>query len=251
MKRPHKKHDHGNADRWLLTYADLITLLLGLFVILYAMSKIDAGKYAEIVSALNGVFGSPKGALAGNAALLPNPNTALQTERQRIAQEIRSALDLERGKLPISVTENERGITVHIMEELLFPSGSADLKRASLNAMDTLAGILRRLPNDLRVEGHTDNVPISTAQFPSNWHLSVARALNVGYYLILQHGLTQERVSIVGYSEYQPLEDNDTPEHRARNRRVDIVILAGGAPDARAGKTPTEMPGAPLGKAGL
>jgi chemotaxis protein MotB len=251
MKRPHNKHEHGNADRWLLTYADLITLLLGLFVILYAMSKIDAGKYAEIVSALNGVFGSPKGALAGNAALLPNPNAALQTERQRIAQEIRSALDLDRQKLPITVTENERGVTVHIMEELLFPSGSADLKRASLNAMDTLAGILRRLPNDLRVEGHTDNVPISTAQFPSNWHLSVARALNVGYYLILQHGLTQERVSIVGYSEYQPLERNDTPEHRARNRRVDIVILAGGAPDARAGRTPPGTPGVPLGKVGL
>jgi chemotaxis protein MotB len=251
MKRPHKKQDHGNSDRWLLTYADLITLLLGLFVILYAMSKIDAGKYAEIVSALNGVFGSPKGALAGNAALLPSPNTTLQTERQRIAQEIRSALDLDSQKLPIAVTENERGVTVHIMEELLFPSGSADLKRASLNAMDTLAGILRRLPNDLRVEGHTDNVPISTAQFPSNWHLSVARALNVGYYLILQHGLTQERVTIVGYSEYQPLEKNDTPEHRAQNRRVDIVILAGGAPDAPAGKTPSEVPGVPLGKVGL
>jgi chemotaxis protein MotB len=251
MKRPHKKHEHGNSERWLLTYADLITLLLGLFVILYAMSKIDAGKYAEIVSALNGVFGSPKGALAGNAALLPSPNTALQTERQRIAQEIRSALDLDSQKLPIAVTENERGVTVHIMEELLFPSGSADLKRASLNAMDTLAGILRRLPNDLRVEGHTDNVPISTAQFPSNWHLSVARALNVGYYLILQHGLTQERVTIVGYSEYQPLEKNDTPGHRAQNRRVDIVILAGGAPDARAGRTPSGVPGAPLGKAGL
>jgi chemotaxis protein MotB len=251
MKRPHKKHEHGNSDRWLLTYADLITLLLGLFVILYAMSKIDAGKYAEIVSALNGVFGSPKGALAGNAALLPSPNTALQTERQRIAQEIRSALDLDSQKLPIAVTENERGVTVHIMEELLFPSGSADLKRASLNAMDTLAGILRRLPNDLRVEGHTDNVPISTAQFPSNWHLSVARALNVGYYLILQHGLTQERVSIVGYAVYQPLEKNDTPGHRAQNRRVDIVILAGGAPDGRAGNTPSGIPGVPLGKVGL
>jgi chemotaxis protein MotB len=250
MKRPHNKLDHGNADRWLLTYADLITLLLGLFVILYAMSKIDAGKYAEIVSALNGVFGAGKGVLAGDAGLLQTPNTALQTERQRIAQEIRGALNLDNPELPITVTENERGVTVHIMEELLFPSGSADLKRASLNAMDTLAGILRRLPNDLRVEGHTDNVPISTAQFPSNWHLSVARALNIGYYLILQHGLTQERVSIVGYSEYQPLEKNDTPEHRARNRRVDIVILAGGPQDAQAGGTQPEMPGVPPGKVG-
>jgi chemotaxis protein MotB len=85
------------------------------------------------------------------------------------------------------------------------------------------------LPNDLRVEGHTDNVPINTAQFPSNWHLSVARALNVAYYLIERHGMTQERVSVVGYSEFQPLVPNSSAENRSRNRRVDIVIVANGA----------------------
>jgi chemotaxis protein MotB len=144
------------------------------------------------------------------------------------------------------VSTNERGVTVHIMEEMLFPSGSADLKQASLPAMDTLAGVLRLLKNDLRVEGHTDNVPINTTQFPSNWHLSVARALNVAYYLIERHGLTQERVSVVGYSEYRPLVANDSPANRSRNRRVDIVILTGGggqkttaaSPTADAGRVP-------------
>ncbi len=237
MKKPQKHSEPENSDRWLLTYADLITLLLGLFVILYAMSKIDAGKYAEIVSALGGVFGSPKGVLTGNAGMLENPLTSMQTERQRIAQEISGALHLENHKLPITITENERGVTVHIMEELLFASGSADIKKSSLSTLDTLARILKKLENDLRVEGHTDNVPINTLQFPSNWHLSVARAVNIGYYLILRHQLNAEKVSVVGYAEYRPLAPNDSPESMARNRRVDIVIIANGLhPGAGSGK---------------
>jgi chemotaxis protein MotB len=228
MKPKPKHNGEDNPDRWLLTYSDLITLLLGLFVILYAMSKIDAGRYSEVVTALNGVFGAPQGILTGNPSLLDNPSNALQSDKQRIAEEIRSALRLDQRNLPVSITENERGITVHIMEELLFASGSADLKQASLVMLDTLAAVLRTLPNDLRVEGHTDDVPINTAQFPSNWHLSVARALNVAYYLIQRHNLVQERVSVVGYSEFQPLAPNDSPANRAKNRRVDIVIVAGG-----------------------
>lgn len=228
--KPLMKHpEPENSERWLLTYADLITLLLGLFVILYAMSKIDAGKYTEVVSALNGVFGAPTGILTGSPSLLENPSTALLSEKQKIAQEIRSVLRLDERAMPITITENERGVTVHIMEELLFASGNADLKQTSLIAMDTIASVLRTLPNDLRVEGHTDNVPINTAQFPSNWHLSVARALTVAYYLIQRHGLTQERVSVVGYSEFKPLVPNDNAENRSRNRRVDIVIVATGA----------------------
>lgn len=228
MKRARKPREQGNEDRWLLTYSDLITLLLGLFVILYAISKVDAGKYVEIASALNGVFGAPRGILTGNPSLIEQPGSALQTERQRIVRDMRNALQLDSQQLPITITENERGVTVHIMEELLFASGSAVIKSSSLVTLDTLAGVLRRLPNDLRVEGHTDNVPISTAQFPSNWHLSVSRALNVAYYLIQRHGLIQERVSVVGYSEYLPIAPNNTPEDRSKNRRVDIVIVATG-----------------------
>jgi chemotaxis protein MotB len=225
MKRRRRLPHHNNEDRWLLTYSDLITLLLGLFVILYAISKVDAGKYAEIASALNGVFGSQRGVISVRPAVL-DQSAILQSERQRIVRDVRNALQLDTQQMPITVTENERGVTVHIMEELLFASGSADIKASSLSALDTLAGVLRTLPNDLRVEGHTDNVPITTLQFPSNWHLSVARALNVAYYLIQQHGLIQERVSVVGYSEFLPIAANDTPEHRSQNRRVDIVILA-------------------------
>ena len=217
---------HDNSERWLLTYADLITLLLGLFVILYAMSKIDAGKYAEIVSALGGVFGSSKGVMAGNQGMMNSPIPMIQNERQRIAQDIRSALHLETKRLPIAISTNERGVTVHIMDELLFASGSAEIKESSMPALDSLARVLGELPNDFRVEGHTDNLPISTSAYPSNWHLSVARAVSIAYYLIQMHSLKPEKVSAVGYAEYQPMVPNDSDVHRAQNRRVDIVILA-------------------------
>lgn len=236
-KRPRAGHeDHDNSERWLLTYADLITLLLGLFVILYAMSKIDAGRYNEIVNALGGVFGSPRGVLIGEGAALENQMSQLLSERQRISREISSALSLDTHKLPITVNESERGVTVHIMEELLFISGSAEIRAASLPALDSLARVLRQLPNDIRVEGHTDNVPISTPAFPSNWHLSVSRAVNVGFYLIERHRLAADKVAVVGYAEYRPIVPNDTPEHRASNRRVDIVILAQGVTEDTADK---------------
>ena len=226
MKKKSHAGEHENSERWLLTYADLITLLLGLFVILYAMSKIDAGKYAEIVNAMGGIFGSSKGVMAGNNGVVSSQIPLIQNERQKIAQDLRSALHLEAKKLPIAISSNERGITVHIMDELLFASGSADIKESSMPALDSLARVLRELPNDVRVEGHTDNVPISSAQYPSNWHLSVARAVSIAYYLIQKHSLNPEKVAAVGFAEYQPLVPNDSDVHRAQNRRVDIVILA-------------------------
>jgi chemotaxis protein MotB len=223
-----KKVDHGEHDsseRWLLTYSDLITLLLGLFVILYAMSKVDAGKYAELVEALGGVFGKGKSSMMeGGAGVMSLPIPKMKSERDRIMEDIRGALKNQEKQKLISVSQNERGLTVHLMEELLFISGSADLKASSLSTLDTLAAVLKELPNNLRVEGHTDDVPIHTAAFPSNWHLSVARALNTAFYLIEKHKVNPEKISVVGYSEYRPLVPNISDETRIKNRRVDIVI---------------------------
>lgn len=224
-----RRHDeHENHERWLLTYADLITLLLGLFVILYAMSKIDAAKYAEMVSALSGVFGSSRPSIVqANSGIIDMPSAVLKTEREKIIAELRNVLHRNLVDGLASVTYDERGVIVHLLEELLFASGSAQLKKNSLTTLDTLATVLKTLSNELRVEGHTDNVPIRTASFPSNWHLSVARAVTAGFYLIDRHGIKAERVSVVGYAEYRPLVPNTTPENRSRNRRVDIVILMG------------------------
>jgi chemotaxis protein MotB len=229
-KKTAVKKGKNQSDRWLLTYADLITLLLGLFVILYAMSKIDVEKYTELVNALGGVFGRENpGIFSGERSPIPPIVNGVQAQRQKIAQEINSALTGSMKKGLVTVTQNERGITVHMMEELLFASGSAELKASSLYALDTLTGIIARLPNDIRIEGHTDNVPISTPLFPSNWHLSVARAVNTAYYMMGKQRIEPEKISVVGYSEYRPLVANTSGENRARNRRVDIIIVTNAA----------------------
>ncbi|HTY37980.1 MAG TPA: OmpA family protein [Bacteroidota bacterium] len=243
MKRRqhHEDGEHENSERWLLTYADLITLLLGLFVILYAMSKIDTEKYSQVVAALGGVFGSPEAtAMKLNVVDVVKTLPEFYRERARIEAEIRKGLDLGSKSLPITITQDERGVTVHLQEQLLFGSGSADLKQTSLSTLDQLAEVLKKMKNDVRVEGHTDNVPIATGAFPSNWHLSVGRALNVGYYLIEKHGMNAERVSVVGYSEYRPLLPNTSEENRARNRRVDIVIVAESAMKQDGAATPEQ-----------
>jgi chemotaxis protein MotB len=112
-----------------------------------------------------------------------------------------------------------------LLERLLFESGSAELKPEAKAVLDTIAEILKFLPNKIRIEGHTDDRPIRSARFPSNWHLSVARALNTAYYL-MSKGVNPEKISIAGYSEYRPIAPNDSEENRAKNRRVDIVIIS-------------------------
>ncbi|MDH3252675.1 MAG: OmpA family protein, partial [Ignavibacteria bacterium] len=203
MKRVARKEEHDNADRWLLTYADLITLLLGLFVILYAVSKIDGEKYSKMINALGGVFGKePVGVFQGTKVIVEPELSSLEAERQQIERTIEAAIPVDGS---ISITQNERGVTVHIMDELLFSSGSAVLKTGALTLLDDLSGVLRQMPHDIRVEGHTDNVPIQTAVFPSNWHLSVARAVNAAHFMVQRCNIAPERVSVVGYSEYRPL----------------------------------------------
>lgn len=230
--RTQKKTPEHSSERWLLTYADLITLLLGLFVILYAMSQVDSGKYSRVVQALGGMFGN---------SVMPGEGTAvLPKHREEIEARVRSALYDDLQSQMVSVSQDARGVVVHLAEELLFPSGSATLKGASLQRLDLLGAVLKTLPNEIRIEGHTDDVPINTAAFPSNWHLSVSRAMSVGEYLMGRITLDPERVTIVGYSQYKPLVSNSTPENRAKNRRVDIVIVAGSREQLSAGKDPSQ-----------
>jgi len=213
--------ESGEKDRYLITYSDLITLLLGLFIILYAISKIDVDKYEKMITAMGDVFGS-----RGKVVNMKSAGTSLiPNNGNRLMSELNQLIDQYHYNKSIRLEENERGVTIHILDDILFPSGSSILAGYPVTVLNRLAEILKELPNDIRIEGHTDNVPINTPVFPSNWHLSVSRALNTAYYLINNEGLNPEKISIVGYSEYKPIATNDTQEGRASNRRVDIVII--------------------------
>ncbi|MGB9702922.1 MAG: OmpA family protein [Candidatus Kapaibacteriota bacterium] len=226
------EHNTG-ADRYLITYADLITLLLGLFVILYASSQVDKTKFAEFSEAFGKYFSAKdmsvlekkNGELSGGKGVLPQP-TFSQKEQvtvQQLYSEIEQKLQpfIANGKLSIKLAGNS--ITVTLPEVLLFQSGKSNILPQSMPVLDSLAVTLKGLPFEIYVDGHTDAIPIKTFQFESNWHLSVDRALNTGYYLI-QRGLTEKNVIIRGFGSERPVDDNSTPEGRARNRRVEINI---------------------------
>lgn len=213
-------HEDGDKDRYLITYADLITLLLGLFIILYTMSNIDVTKYKGVVTALGNVFGSET-----ELKTLNQQNVVIPKPSHKLTDELNKLIVNYNYSNSIRLEENERGVTIHILEDILFHSGRAGLNEVSKLVLKRLAVVIKNIPNDIRIEGHTDNIPINTQQYPSNWHLSVDRALGTAYYLIQYEGMSADKVSVVGYAEYRPIAPNETSETRALNRRVDIVIL--------------------------
>ena len=171
---------------------------------------------------MGNVFGSKDKIISSEINVMPLRES--QNEGT-LKTELTKLIDKYHYNNSIRLEENARGITIHILDDILFASGNADLTDSSKEVLSRLALILKELPNDIRVEGHTDNVPINTHAFPSNWHLSVARALNTAYYLISDEGLSADKVSIVGFSKYKPIDTNETSTGRASNRRVDIVII--------------------------
>jgi len=226
------EHNTG-SDRYLITYADLITLLLGLFVILYAASQVDKTKFSELSAALAQYF-NPKtgkilekgeGELTGGKGVLPAPEFSVNKEKS--LQEVRTELEQKLSELisqkKITIAQTGTTITLVLPEVLLFQSGKAQINNDSYPILDSIASILKQLPFEIYIDGHTDIIPIRTFQYESNWHLSVDRALNVGYYLI-QKGIVEKNVVIRGFGPERPIDDNSTPEGRSRNRRVEITI---------------------------
>ncbi|NLT50041.1 MAG: OmpA family protein [Ignavibacteria bacterium] len=216
-----------NADRYILTYADLITLLLGLFIILYAISNIDIQKYEKMISAMGNTFGNADFNKAANQKItIPEQdNVTIIDPQEKLQERLQNVIEHQNYGEKVKLIENERGVTIRILDDILFQSGKADLGANSQKVLASLAEIIKTLPNDIRIEGHTDNVPVLGGQYASNWHLSVARATNTAYYLMTVQEVNPEKVSIVGYSSYKPIATNETNEGKALNRRVDIVIL--------------------------
>jgi chemotaxis protein MotB len=216
--------DHG---RWLLTYADMITLLLALFIVMYSMSQIDAKRFGKMAEALNGILKGGQSILNRyDGEQLKTGHGALKLGDLRMIQrEVVEQFETMGRSEEVLTEVTERGLVVHIVESALFDVGSADLQPRAMELLDLVYEEIKETPNHIRVEGHTDDRQIKTPRFPSNWELASARATEVVRYFITEHELPPGRISALGYGEYRPIRPNNSIENRATNRRVDIVVL--------------------------
>ena len=245
-KKRSKPHQEEASEAWLLPYSDLLTLLLALFLCLFAMSQTDQTKVAQMAQAFTAAFnsGGPSffdkaGPNMGRMADMPSDedkgNSAYIQENQQL-EGIKKTLDQYisqnhmQDELNTEITED--GLMIRIKEKALFPSGSAELVPESQRIGPVIAGLLAPISERVVISGHTDNVPISNARFPSNWELSSSRALNFMKFILAQDGRLQPaRFSATGCSEYRPVASNDTEEGRTQNRRVEVLIARAYQPD--------------------
>lgn len=208
-------------DRWLISYADLVTLLFALFVVLFAAA--DHERARSISHSLAAEFGEAETAGPANSVGVLPGSTHLAREEEAINRAFANNPALaSRAR----VTRTERGLVISLAEAGFFAPGQADLRDDALSLTDALADALRDGDAELRVEGHTDSQPISNSRYPSNWELSTARAANV-LSRMRARDIASSRLSVVGYADERPVADNSTPEGRAQNRRVDIVVQSG------------------------
>ena len=229
IRRPRQELQE-NHERWLLTYADLITLLLALFIVMFSMSQIDNKRFDAMSTALNGILKGgdlvlrEKGLFAAADREFGGPMNVgqLRLLQQRVKQEVETSGMGE----SISSVMTDRGLVIHITEGALFEEAKARLAPGAMNVLRVVGQKLQKTQNQIRVEGHTDPRPIKTAQFPSNWELSTARAASVLRFLVDSTSVAPERISALGFGEFRPIADNDNPLNMAKNRRVDIVILS-------------------------
>ena len=249
MARKKKHEEHVNLERWLVSYADFITLLFAFFVVMYSVSAVNEGKFKVMSQSMIEAFNPVLDMSASTLMLAPEVTGRISTKRpvlidlqlfEKVTQEVQAI-----GAEGIKVKKSKDGIVISIADTLMFQTGEADLLEEAKKIQDKLGMLLADMANTLRVEGHTDNIPIRTVEFPSNWELSSNRAIRVLKYLVEQ-GVPPERISAAGYAEFQPIAPNDTEEGRRLNRRVDIVIveslLSSGSSQVDGPLTLTESP---------
>lgn len=234
----HEEHEEEIPEAWLLPYADILTLLLALFIVLYAAGIVDQSKYNAIMDSFKvELTGKPIKEDAGPSPTKPKqasdqaanaaggPSKEGETEQlDNLKQQLETYIADNHLQNVISLNTTKRGVEVTLKDVILFDPGKATLKEISYQTLNMLVGLIKAVPNAISVEGHTDNVPIKTAEFESNWELSSARAVSVLHYFG-SHDIPQERMQFTGYGEFKPLYPNDTDQHRQANRRVNIVIL--------------------------
>jgi chemotaxis protein MotB len=287
-KRKQEHEKEPNHERWLVSYADFITLLFAVFVTLYAMSYTDKQKVEQVIASYNAAFGMTKSGSAPtfnviqSNEMMPVPGIVPEKRRrmtvpesgelgkkeeekkkaeeeakkkqqqeeavddipppdpkkeankvradnkefQQIKEKISAYLKEKGAEQNVKLTVDQRGLVISLKDTEFFDSGSAAVRGESKPLLRDIAAAIDNYTNSIRIEGHTDNVPIKTSAFPSNWELSTARATNIVQYLVGTLAFSPEKLSAIGYGEYRPIADNSTPEGRQKNRRVDIVILS-------------------------
>lgn len=252
-RRKKKVEEHTNTERWMVSYADFVTLLFAFFVVMYSISSINEGKYKTLSTSLSKIFtSSPIETTTGQPiSLFEQPPTVaepLPLESEPYAEvekrrELSAAIQEEQEKLSaaskqfedvlapmikenlVAVNKHDFWVELQMSSELLFTSGSDQLSQRAIDVIKLIAAVVAPLPNAISVEGYTDNIPIETAIFRSNWDLSSARATSVVHEMV-NAGVNPLRLSAVGYGEYHPIADNNTEKGRFQNRRVTLVITS-------------------------
>lgn len=276
MASKRRLEEHENHDRWLVSYSDFLTLLLALFVVMYAISQVNEGKYKVVAGSLVTAFGNQPNQLNRQSITTVTPDSLLirdpmsrpvdgsagdsggdyliarkarriaevqrrqQEKMETIARDVMAAFDSLLRNGQVRVIRSDLGVRVEIDASLLFAPGEATLQKESGKVLESVAQVLKNTDHAIQVEGHTDNMPIVTEKFPSNWELSAVRASSV-VRLLIANGLEATRLAAMGYGENRPLESNDSEVGRKHNRRVTVMILS--APDRPADgsyRTPAE-----------
>lgn len=257
MARRKRQEEHENHERWLVSYADFITLLFAFFVVMYSVSSVNEGKYRVLSNTLTDAFQTAAQSLdpiqlgeqvrtlepvAGEYAAPDSDSSESVAQGQsdtasdedaaqpllqlgEIKSSLESALSSYADQDLVNITQTRKGIEVEMKSKMLFKLGSASLSKDALKALRSVARIIKPLSNNIHVEGHTDNLPIKTITYPSNWELSAARAASV-VHLFGRYGVDPGRMAAIGYGEHQPLVDNKTEQGRQKNRRVAVIIMA-------------------------
>ena len=258
MRERRRRHEHVNHERWLVSYADFMTLLFALFVVLFASSHHDKKTIQSVSKAVKngfqemGAFSSSDSAADDSRIIGPTstgearPSTVPANagiDMVELQRKLHKALGKEIERQEVVLRMTPEGFVISLHELGFFDSGEARLMPGAGDKIKRIAEVLTQYGLDMRVEGHTDNVPIHNALFASNWDLSTARAMAVAMMLLNESGVDPQRISIAGYAQYHPSASNDTPEGRRANRRVDIVVVSTSAPaQAKASDPPLPPP---------
>lgn len=235
-KKPEKKEI---SQEWLTTYSDMMTLILTFFVLLYSFSLIDTNKFRQLAQSMAiALGGSSQVVTSGSGSIGPVPidsnpgvdnsidSSVNKDEVEKIYTDVIQFVKDKKLEAKVSIRKESRGVVIEIQDKILFDSAKADLKPESKELLNDIVELLEKFPNEIIVEGHTDNIPINKGYYKSNWELSTDRAVKVARYFVDEKGFSGKRLQAVGCGEYRPIDTNNTPEGRQNNRRVNILILS-------------------------